>query len=99
MRIYIDIDNTICGSPDTTDYRKSVPWPKAIQAANDLYDAGNEITYWTARGAKTGIDWRELTVIQLAAWGVKYHALEFGKPDFDMLIDDKAHNAKGGWPW
>ena len=55
---------------------------------------GHVIVYWTARGSVTGIDWRDITESQLKDWGVKYHELRFGKPSFDLLIDDKALNAR-----
>ena len=49
----------------------------------------NRIVLFTARGYKTGIDWEELTEMQMQKWGVKYHELIFGKPDADYYIDDK----------
>jgi CMP-N,N'-diacetyllegionaminic acid synthase len=94
MKIYIDIDNTICNSPDTMDYTKSTPIQENINKGNKLYDSGNEITYWTARGMNSGLDWRKLTRQQLKQWGVKYHKLKFKKPPFDLFIDDKVLNAK-----
>jgi len=88
IKIYIDIDGTICSQEK--DYSKAEPFHDRIEAYNKMYDLGNEITYWTARGTTTGIDWRELTERQFKEWGVKYHGLEFGKPEFDFFIDDKA---------
>ena len=61
-----------------------------IKKINTLYDEGNEITYWTARGSVTGIDWYEDTKNQLNKWGCKYHHLSVGeKPHYDLLICDK----------
>jgi len=58
---------------------------------NRLYDAGHEITYWSARGSATGLDWKKVTEDQFKEWGVKYHYMSLGeKPVFDLLIDDKA---------
>jgi hypothetical protein len=51
------------------------------------------VHFWTARGTVTGIDWRELTESQLDSWGVKYHSLIFGKPAYDLFIDDKNINS------
>jgi hypothetical protein len=48
---------------------------------------------YTARGSTTGIDWRELTVKQLAEWGVPYDELVMGKPTADVYIDDRAINS------
>ena len=55
------------------------------------------VVYWTARGTTTGIDWRELTESQFIEWGVKYHDLKFGKPQYDIFIDDKNINTMD-WP-
>jgi histidinol phosphatase-like enzyme len=93
MTIYIDIDDTICKTSGT-DYSEAVPIPEAIKKANLLYDDGHTIVYWTARGTVTGIDWRDLTESQFKSWGVKYHHLKFGKPAYDLFIDDKNISAK-----
>ena len=80
MLIYVDIDETICTtegqSSEARDYSTATPIIKNIQKVNDLYDAGNRIVYWTARGTMTGIDWREVTESQFNMWGVKYHESE-----------------------
>lgn len=89
MIIYVDVDETICKTPEDRDYSKSVPLSKHINKINELYDNGNTIIYWTARGTVTGTDWREVTETQFAEWGVKYHELKFGKPNYDLFIDDK----------
>ena len=59
---------------------------------------GNYITIWTARGAKSGIDHRELTLKQLAEWNIQYDELLMGKPDYDIYIDDKSFNVDSFWP-
>ena len=94
MIIYIDIDETICISPPDRNYPKAIPIEENIKKANDLYDAGNTIIYWTARGTGSGIDWEEATRKQFAKWGVKYHDLKFGKPIYDLFIDDKNMNTQ-----
>lgn len=91
MIIYIDIDETICHSPNK-DYHSSIPIQENINKANKLYDEGNTIVYWTARGSSSGIDWTELTHKQLNSWGVKYHEVKLSKPSYDLFIDDKAMN-------
>ena len=93
MIIYIDIDETICNTPEDRDYAKAVPIKENIAKANKLYNEGNTIIYWTGRGAGTGIDWRDVTEKQFADWGVKYHELRFNKT-YDLIIDDKALNVK-----
>ena len=92
MLIYIDIDETICHSPDKPNYSTSIPIEENIKKANKLYDEGNLIVYWTARGTGTGIDWTATTLEQFNKWGVKYHDLKFGKPNYDLFIDDKNIN-------
>ena len=87
--IYVDIDNTICKTIGA-DYEGSVPKPEQIQKINRLFDEGNMITYYTARGSVTKIDWYRLTETQLIAWGCKFHKLSVGeKPAYDLLICDK----------
>lgn len=94
MVIYIDIDETICNSPNKPDYTHSNPIIENISKANKLYDDGHTIVYWTARGTTTGIDWRKITEQQFVDWGVKYHEIKFGKPNYDLFIDDKNMNTK-----
>lgn len=89
MKYIIDIDGTICNTVDG-DYYHSTPMPDRIRKVNDLYDAGHTITYWTARGGNSGIDWSEYTRKQLESWGCKYHQLKMGKPVYDLWVDDKA---------
>ena len=93
MKIFIDIDETICTNNEARDYSKAKPIKKNISIMNKLYEEGHEITYWSARGTLTGIDWYDITRHQFAKWEVKYHCLILGeKPDYDLLIDDKAIN-------
>jgi len=92
MIIYVDIDETICESPPSREYGEAVPHLDRITKINSLYDEGNTIIYWTARGTGSGIDWRETTEQQFKKWGVKYHDLMFGKPIYDLFIDDKNIN-------
>lgn len=97
MIIYVDIDETICNTPKR-NYEGCTPIKENINKVNELYDEGNTIVYWTARGTKSNIDWRELTLKQLNKWGCKYHSLEtLKKPYFDILIDDRVINSKLSW--
>ena len=90
MLIYVDIDETICFYNGGRDYNDAIPSKKNIAKINKLYDDGNEIVYWTARGAQTGIDWRDVTMQQLLDWKCKFHRLQMGtKPHYDLLICDK----------
>jgi hypothetical protein len=89
MKIYVDIDGTICNNTNG-DYKNAKPDYQAIAKINKLYDEGNTIIYWTARGGNTGIDWSEITRKQLEHWDCKFHELDTKtKPAWDLLIDDK----------
>ena len=94
MIIFVDIDETICISPDDRNYSLAKPIVENIKKINELYDNGDTIIYWTARGTGSGIDWSTTTAEQFADWGVKYHELRFGKPVYDIFIDDKNINSK-----
>ena len=90
MNIFVDIDETICFYENKRDYNLAKPSLENINKINILYEKGNKITYWTARGTMTGIDWYEVTKKQLNEWGCKYHNLITGqKPAYDLLICDK----------
>ena len=39
----------------------------------------------------------KMTMKQLKKWKVKYHKLIFGKPSFDLFIDDKTLFFKDNW--
>ena len=94
MIIFIDIDETICDTPENRDYTLSVPIKENIEKANKLYDEGHTIVYWTARGSVSGRDLTELTNQQIKDWGVKCHEVRLGKPYYDLFIDDKNMNTK-----
>ena len=94
--IYVDIDETICHRETSRDfgvvhdYCKAQPIQENIEQINKLYDEGNTIVYWTARGSRKQINWEELTKQQLDSWGAKYHELKVDKPCYDLFIEDKA---------
>jgi len=94
MIIYVDIDETICNTPEDRDYAKSIPIVENIEKINKLYDEGNTIIYWTARGSGSGLNWYDLTESQLKKWGVKYNGFNIGKPMYDLFICDKAINSE-----
>ena len=94
MKIFVDIDETICEYEE--GYRKyplARPIKENIEKINSLYDAGHTVIYWTARGAQSGLDWTELTGAQLKEWGAKYTEYRLGKPHYDVFICDKAINS------
>lgn len=88
--IYCDIDETITKPRISDDYSQAIPDYDNIAKINKLYDEGHHITYFTARGSRTGIDWHDLTYHQLIEWGAKFHTLSCRKPFYDLIIDDKS---------
>ena len=98
----IDIDGTICDWEAGRDYTLAEPFPERIREINKLYDKGNTIKYFTARGMgryvgrsdKAIESFYAITESQLDRWGCKYHELILGKPAGDVYIDDKGIDAK-----
>ena len=97
----IDIDGTICDWESGRDYTLANPYPERIKVINKLYDQGNTIKYFTARGMgrfagrsdKAIESFYAITESQLDRWGCKYHKLILGKPSGDYYIDDKGLSA------
>ncbi len=85
-----DIDGVIAHISPNNDYSIASPNLSNIARVNRLYDQGNQIILFTARGSKTGIDWTETTRNQMLSWGVKHHELRLGKPAADYYVDDRA---------
>tara|TARA_B110000008_G_C16475749_1_gene366075 strand:- start:89 stop:445 length:357 start_codon:yes stop_codon:yes gene_type:complete len=103
--ICFDIDNVICKTNNTRNYSKSVPIKKNIKVINKAYNSGFNIILYTARYMgrckgnlkKVKKQIKPLTLKQLNNWGVKYHKIYFGKPSFDLFIDDKSIFFKKDW--
>lgn len=100
-RYCFDIDGTICKS-EVGKYEKAIPYLDRIEKINKLYEEGNHIIYFTARGMLT-LDgdlfevyriWHDVTKDQLSKWDCKYHQLILGKPSADYYIDDKGISDK-----
>lgn len=93
MKIFVDIDETICFYDDKREYRLAIPNYEHISKINKLYTEGHEITYYTARGSVLRDRLEEFTILtkaQLTQWGCLYHYLSVGeKPPYDLLICDK----------
>ena len=104
--ICFDIDNVICKTNSTNNYSKSVPIKKNINVINQAYNNGFTVILYTARYmgrckgdiTKVKKQIKPLTLKQLKNWGVKYHKIYFGKPSFDLFIDDKSLFFKKNWP-
>ena len=89
MTYCFDIDGTLCEQA-VNDYSVARPFLDRIARVNELFDDGHKIVLFTARGSRSGVDWREKTIMQLDDWGLRYHELILGKPHADLYIDDKS---------
>jgi len=105
--IAFDLDDVICYrseeyehlGPSKYDYCE--PNQSVIDLINSLYNEGNKIVIYTARGmsqykGNVALIYSELyskTIRQLNAWGLRYNQLVMGKIHYDLLIDDKALNS------
>ena len=99
-----DLDNVICKTTGS-NYKKSKPIKKVIRFINLLYHKEFIIKIFTARymgrndekifaAKKQGY---RFTKNQLAKWGLKYHILIFGKPTYDIFVDDKCLGFTKDW--
>lgn len=99
-----DLDNVICATKKNY-YSKSRPIKETINIINKLYDKGFTIKIFTARFMGRSNDninnaisrGSKITIKQLEEWKVKYNNLIFGKPSFDVIVDDKSFNFKKNW--
>ena len=94
-KLCFDLDGVICTTKNS-DYKKSKPKKKVIELINKLY-ISNHIMIFTSRymgrskekvslAKKSGYNF---TKQQLINWGLKFHKLKFGKPSYDVFVDDK----------
>ncbi len=103
--ICIDIDNTICKT-FTNNYKNSIPYKKKIKFVNNLHQQGYYIKLFTSRFMGRNKENKNqaktqgyiFTKKQLNGWGLNYNELIFGKPSFDIYIDDKNLEFKSSWP-
>ena len=71
MIIFVDIDETICYYEAERNYNLAKPYYDRIEKINKLYNEGNMIIYWTARGSLTQQNWFDVTYKQLIEWKCK----------------------------
>jgi uncharacterized HAD superfamily protein len=99
-----DIDGVICRTVKS-NYKSSKPNHKVIKVINKLYYQGHYIIIFTARymgrnkenillAKKQGY---KFTFNQLKKWGLKFNKLIFGKPSFDLVVDDRGIFFKKSW--
>jgi len=95
--ICIDIDNVICKTKGR-NYKNAIPNKDVIKKINEMYEVGYIIKFFTGRYMgrnkenvkKAKNQGFKMTINQLKKWKIKFHKLIFGKPSFDLFIDDKS---------
>jgi hypothetical protein len=99
-----DIDGVICRTKKS-NYYSSKPIIKNINFINYLYSRKYYIKIFTSRymgrnnedSKKATKQGYNFTKKKLEGWGLKFNKLIFGKPSFDIIIDDKALNFRKNW--
>tara|TARA_X000000368_G_C22833584_1_gene624438 strand:+ start:366 stop:728 length:363 start_codon:yes stop_codon:yes gene_type:complete len=99
-----DIDGVIC-TTNKNDYMNSKPKKRNIKVINQLFNKGYNIKIFTARYMGRNNDNANKakkkgylsTKKQLKSWGLNYNKLIFGKPSFDLIVDDKAIFFNKSW--
>ena len=99
-----DLDNVLCKT-SSNDYKKSRPIKKNIQILDFLKKRGHYIKIFTSRFMGRNKENKKLamkqgykfTKKQLKKWNVVYDDLIFGKPSYDIFIDDKNLSFKKDW--
>lgn len=100
MMIGIDFDGTICEDPKDLYPMVGNPLPHAIDTIRALHKAGHQLFIWSLRSHST----RELKPMLEFLWeecliGIirQEPASPYGKPPFDMFIDDRNFGGFPGW--
>ena len=104
MILCFDLDNVICKTKNV-NYKNAKPIARTVKIINKAYSYKFKVLIFTGRfyGRCNGnlnkilkMD-DGLTKRQLKKWKVKYHRLIFGKPMFDIYVDDKNFQFKKNW--
>lgn len=106
LRICIDLDGTICDiRQEGQTYAEVKVKPGAAECIRALRQAGHTIVIQTARNmgstghnvgkalknvGKITFDWLERN-------GIEYDEIFFGKPNADVMIDDRAFRFADNW--
>jgi uncharacterized HAD superfamily protein len=89
--VFVDLDGTLCTEEKTFERPLATPLPGAKEGLNQIYDSGNTVVIWTARG------WEQYRVTKdwLDRHGFRYHQIMMGKPIATVFIDDRARRFEG----
>lgn len=95
----VDLDDTLtrfkegcCWDLEAQDNNQE-PIPGAAACLHILRERGIKVVVFTSRKSC----FREKTLEQLMRWGFEYDDIVFDKPQFDLLLDNKAMTASGTW--
>ena len=98
-KIIFDIDDTLLYTTGFDNRYKLVDfneplidWMREANKEEDIY----VFEAFTARGSKSGFDFKDITREQLE--DVPVSSIKFGKPDADWYVDDKAINVRNFVP-
>jgi hypothetical protein len=102
--ICFDLDNVICITKKNF-YKHSEPIAEVVELINRLHSEGHYIKIFTSRymgRSKESVSLAKIkgynfTKKQLQSWGIKFHKLIFGKPSYDLFVDDKSIFFKKNW--
>jgi hydroxymethylpyrimidine pyrophosphatase-like HAD family hydrolase len=102
--ICFDLDNVICITKKNY-YKHSEPITEVVELINRLHREGHYIKIFTSRymgRSKESVSLAKdkgynFTKKQLQSWGIKFHKLIFGKPSYDLFVDDKSIFFKKNW--
>lgn len=105
--ICFDLDGVIAitEKKKIPNYKKSRPIKEVIKNINQLYKNNYKIIIFTSRFMGRNNDnikhayndGYEFTKRQLMNWGVNFHRLIFGKPSYDLYVDDKSIFFRNDW--
>ncbi|MCI0564036.1 MAG: hypothetical protein MN733_36635 [Nitrososphaera sp.] len=100
MEIFVDFDGTIspCHYPDALTLP---PVRECVEQMLDWKRRGFTIVIWSCRANPKVVENSEESVAEMVAYlkkhGIPYDRIDTTKPLFNLLIDDRAHNAHGFW--
>jgi len=87
--VCFDLDKTITTKVDgwsTNDYLKAEPNHRTIRLMRRCKENGHKVIIYTSRHSHED---RVVTANWLAMYGVPYDAINFDKPFYDFVVDDK----------
>ena len=96
IRIMFDIDDTLVQAEvfDPTALNNAqTPIGDVVNQINRIRDRGFEVVLFTSRS----MDTEHSTRLQLHDAGIAYDGIVFGKPQFDLFVDNKALKFLGTW--